>query len=62
MFADESNRISDSGYKRKASGMDEDSAPKDIWGEFESLMMNSGGNRGDVYTGSSGKVNVNSVV
>jgi hypothetical protein len=61
MFAHESHRISDDGRKRKSDEIAQDISPKDIWSEFETIMMQGGGNRGDVYTQSAGKVDVNSV-
>ena len=63
IFAHESNRISENGSgKRKAQEMDADIPTKDIWSEFENIMMSSGGNRGDMYTQSAGMVDVNSVI
>jgi hypothetical protein len=60
MFADESHHISDDCRKRKSDEISHDT-PKDIWSEFETIMMRGGGNRGDVYTQSAGKVDVNNV-
>jgi exopolysaccharide biosynthesis predicted pyruvyltransferase EpsI len=61
MFANESHRISENDRKRKSDEISDDTAPKDIWSEFETIMMQGGGNRGDVYTQNAGRVNVNDV-
>ena len=61
MFAQESHRISEHYHKRKANQISDDIAPKDIWSKFETIMMQGGGNRGDMYTQNSGRVDVNSV-
>ena len=61
MFANESHRVSDDGRKRKADEISQDSVPKDIWSEFETIMMQGGGNRGDMYAPSAGRVDVNNV-
>jgi exopolysaccharide biosynthesis predicted pyruvyltransferase EpsI len=61
MFANESHRISENDRKRKSDEISDDTAPKDIWSEFETIMMQGGGNRGDVYTQNPGRVNVNDV-
>jgi hypothetical protein len=45
--------------KRKAGNIAEDT-PRDIWSEFETIMMKGGGNRGEMYQ-SAGRVDVNSV-
>jgi hypothetical protein len=61
MFASESNRVVETDRKRKAEDMTSE-APKDIWGEFETMMMKSGGNVGQLYTPSgTGTVDVNSL-
>jgi hypothetical protein len=59
IFANESNRVVETDRKRKADDMASD-APKDIWGEFESMMMKSGGNVGHLYA-SSAAVDVNNI-
>ena len=61
MFASESHRVTEYNGKRKADQMSEDTGLKDIWSEFETIMMQGGGNRGDVYTENAGRVDVNSV-
>lgn len=60
MFANESHRIIDHDRKRKSDEIEED-VPKDIWGEFQTMMMKGGGNRGDVYQNTP-TVNVNSII
>jgi hypothetical protein len=59
-FANESSRISGDSGKRKAEDMS-DSAPRDIWNEFETIMMQGGGNKGEMYTQHSGGVDIHSV-
>jgi hypothetical protein len=62
MFASESSRISDNDRKRKSDHIAQDLPPKDIWSEFETIMMQGGGNRGEVYTErAANTVDVNSV-
>jgi hypothetical protein len=60
MFLHESNRVNDPDRKRKMDEISPDT-PKDIWSEFESIMMDGGGNRGEVGAPGGGMVNINSV-
>jgi exopolysaccharide biosynthesis predicted pyruvyltransferase EpsI len=61
MFTNESNRITENDRKRKSDEISEDMEPKNIWSEFQTIMMQGGGNRGEVYTQNAGLVDVNSV-
>jgi exopolysaccharide biosynthesis predicted pyruvyltransferase EpsI len=61
MFANESHRITENDRKRKSDEISHDTAPRDIWSEFENIMMQGGGNRGDMYSQSAGRVDVNNV-
>jgi exopolysaccharide biosynthesis predicted pyruvyltransferase EpsI len=61
MFTNESNRITENDRKRKSDEISEDTEPKNIWSEFQTIMMQGGGNRGEVYTQNAGLVDVNSV-
>jgi predicted nucleic acid-binding Zn-ribbon protein len=59
MFTNESNRVVETDRKRKADDIASDT-PRDIWSEFEHIMMKSGGNTGEVFSGNCA-VNVNSI-
>ena len=61
MFANDSHRIIEDSRKRKSDEITQDTPAKDIWSEFETIMMQGGGNKGDVYTLNTGRVDVNSV-
>jgi hypothetical protein len=61
MFANESHRIAEDGRKRKSDEITQDTPTKDIWSEFETIMMQGGGNKGDVYTLNTGRVDINNV-
>lgn len=60
LFADEGSRIGSlSGEKRKNQEPEE---AHDIWGEFESMIMKGGGNRGiDVSQEQGTRVNISSI-
>jgi exopolysaccharide biosynthesis predicted pyruvyltransferase EpsI len=58
MFSNENNRVVD--HKRKADDMSAD-VKRDIWGEFEAVMMKGGGNRGEMYTTTKGMVDINTI-
>jgi predicted nucleic acid-binding Zn-ribbon protein len=60
MFLNESSRITEHERKRKADDIAED-VPKDIWSEFETIMMKGGGNVGEVYSKNAGMVDVNTI-